>query len=516
MDPFWDEFETGEIHFRDKWQFELKSEFSPIAGQKHSEYTQEFFIFIPSNLQINAQTYTKKDFFRDETNLIRFQTPNFTFEELLSPFSLHSPLVKLKELQATIKQKDSLVSMEQELKLFASIYCRTIRNEVYSLIQSIEKAMLPESILTCQERIEKLLANIDNVNSEFNALMETILKCPEGLSLNHIFGYIQDAISVSLNSSIAVLLEALRRKSDPLFNNCDNALSQLLLREKKYREEKLKEPDQLEKNDIQNEAILHQSGLLNKFIHDALQLKTQRLAIDEKFRTLIGSFAAALAMTFFLVLFIGQGTIFVINSLPFVLFTILIYVVKDRIKEELKNLSYKHVFRWFPDYTTEIFLPEDPVVIGKVHESFSFIPIKQVPMDISHLRNQEFHSYLEMIKRQEEVIHYKRKIVIHGDIQKEKPMKGLTLLFRYDIHNFLIKGSNPYEPYMSMDSETLELSRVSLPKVYHINIILKNTYRQADLSEKIEWKKFRIVADKEGIKRIVNLTASPGNGAGFN
>ena len=96
MDPFWEEFETGEIHFRDKWQFELKSEFSPIPGQKQSEYTQEFFIFVPTALQINPQTYTKNDFFRDQTNLIRLQTPIFTFDELLSPFSLRSPLVKIK------------------------------------------------------------------------------------------------------------------------------------------------------------------------------------------------------------------------------------------------------------------------------------------------------------------------------------------------------------------------------------------------------------------------------------
>lgn len=511
MDPFWDEFETGEIHFRDKWQFELISEFSPIPGQKQSEYTQEFFIFVPSTLQINPQTYIKKDFFRDETNLIRLQTPNLTFEELLNPFSLDSPLVKLKELQSSIQLKASAIEMEQELKLFASIYCRTIRNEVYTLVQAIDKAMQPAEILNCKADIEEFLSNIEKVNSEFKAIQENILKYPEGLALHHIFGYIQDAISVSINSSIAVLLEAVRQKSDPHFNGCDNALSHLLLREKKHREQKLKEPDQLEKNDIQNEAILHQSGLLNRFIHDALQLKTQRLAIDEKYQTLIGSFSAGLAMTVFLILFVWQGAIFVINSLPFLLFTVLIYVVKDRIKEELKSLSYKHVFKWFPDFTTEIFLPEYPEVIGKVHESFSFIPVNKVPMDISHLRNQEFHSYLEMIKRQEHVIHYKRKIVIYGLTQREKQIKGLKILFRYDIHNFLIKGSNPYEPYTTLDSETLELSHISLPKVYHINIILKNTYRQPDLSEKVEWKKFRIVADKEGIKRIVNLTANSGN-----
>ncbi len=516
MDPFWDEFETGEIHFRDKWQFELKSEFSPIPGQKQSEYTQEFYIFVPTALQINAQTYSKNDFFRDETNLIRLQTPNLSFEELLNPFCLHSPLVRLRELQTTIQQKDSMVVMEQELKLFANIYCTTIRNEVHQIALSLEKtpekSLSPQDANEYKEKIGTILTNIEKVNAEFQPLKESILAHPGGLALHHIFGYIQDAISISLNSSMAVLLEVLRQKADPILNETDNALAQLLLREKKYRETRLKEPSQLERDVVQNEAILHQSSLLNKFILDALQLKTQRLAIDEKYRSIIGSFAAGLAMSLYLVLFITQGTIFVINSLPFILFSILIYVVKDRLKEELKNLSYKHVFKWFPDYITEISLPDREEVIGKVNESFSFVGTNQVPMDISHLRNQGFHSYLEMIKRQEQIIHYKRKINVYGETQKEKAIKGLNILFRYDIHHFLTKGSNPYEPYTILDSETLELNHILLPKVYHINIILKNTFRQADLSEKVEWKKYRIIADKEGIKRIEIVSESLGNG----
>src|ERR1700730_11788229 len=112
MDQFWEEFEKGEIHFRDKWQFELKSEFVPIAGQKQSGYTQEFFIFIPAALQINSETYAQKDFFRARPNLIHLIPPELTFEELLNLTTPRSPLAKLKSLLATIQQKSSLMGME--------------------------------------------------------------------------------------------------------------------------------------------------------------------------------------------------------------------------------------------------------------------------------------------------------------------------------------------------------------------------------------------------------------------
>lgn len=508
MDRFWEEFEKGEIHFRDKWQFELKSEFAPIAGKKQSGYTQEFFIFIPAALQINSETYTKQDFFRARTNLIHLVTPELTFQELLNLDNPRSPLANLKGLQSTIKQRSSLIAMEQKLKLFANVFRGTLRDAVYPLIRNLEKAKSEKEIQQCELHIRKLLQDLQQVQEAYNKQKEEILKFPEGLVLLHIFEYIQDVLSISLNSSLTSLLEAVRHKALPQLQACDLELSKLLLREKEYREKELKEPDELDKDAIQNEAVLYQSGLLNKFILDALQLKTHRQATDEKFRSLIGSFAAGMAMLLYLLLFIWQGAVFVINSLPFVLFTVLIYVVKDRIKEELKSLSYRHVFRWFPDYTTKVFLPDDNKEVGKVRESFSFIDEKEVPLEISQLRNQEFHSYLEMIKRQEKVISYKKKVMIN-ESEATFP-KGLNNIFRYDIHNFLVKGSNAYEPYVTLDSETLELTHTLLPKVYHINIILKNRFSGSDNHDHVEYKKYRLVVDKEGIKRVESLTNGTG------
>lgn len=502
MDQFWEEFEAGEIHFRDKWQFELKSEFSPDHGQKQSEYAQEFYIFIPSALQINSQTYSKDEFFRAETNLIRLQTPELTFEELLNS---NSPLAKLQALQESIEKPATLQSMELELKLFANIFRKTLRNAVRPLLRSLEQSKNNAEIDQCKVKIMDLLSQIERTKKAFLVQQEAVFQRPEGVLLRPIFEYIREVMSISLNSLMASLLEAIRQKSDPLLNHCDHEITALLLEEKKYREERLKEPNQFDKNGVENEAILHQSGLLNKFILDALQLKTRKLAINEKYRSLIGGFAAALAMFLYLLAFIWQGAIFVINSFPFVFFTVVLYVVKDRMKEELKNLSYKHVFRWFPDYTTEISLPSGKTVIGKVHESFSFIDEQQVPLEIQHLRNQGFHSYLEMIKRQEDVIYYKKKVVVYERKDLEPPLRGLSIIFRFNLHHFFNKGSNPYEFYTTIDAETLELIHLQLAKVYHVNIILKNTYLQADMPEKVEYKKVRIVADKEGVKRIESL-----------
>ena len=75
-------------------------------------------------------------------------------------------------------------------------------------------------------------------------------------------------------------------------------------------------------------------------------------------------------------------------------------------------------------------------------------------------------------------------------------------IFLFNIHLLLEKASNPTEPLLSLDPDTMELTKYELPKVYYINMIMKNSYFDANLNKRIELKKFCMVIDKNGIKRI--------------
>ncbi len=63
------------------------------------------------------------------------------------------------------------------------------------------------------------------------------------------------------------------------------------------------------------------------------------------------------------------------------------------------------------------------------------------------------------------------------------------------MENKNLKIQNAYQPYTG--SETLDLISTQLPKVYHVNIVLKNSYLKPDLSPFVELKKFRVVVDKK-------------------
>ncbi len=459
-------------------------------------------------MRINSQTYSKDEFYQAQTSLIRFKTPEISFLDLLKPTNSFSPLIKLQELAVSLSTAVDSTAVEGELKLFANIFRSSLRRQVYPIMLRLENANSDETYMTCKKEIEELFAQMDAVLLKYEEVKAQFLTYPHWQNSQYIFEYVEDILSIFINTAAARLLKKVRSKHHPSLQDVDKQITVILLEEKRNREEHLKEPSQLSKDVMHNEAILFQSGMLNKFMLDALLLKTDRQVIVEKYQGWIGSFAAGVAMIIYLSLFIWQGSLFVINSLPFVIFWVFIYVLKDRLKEELKNLSFKHVFRWFPDYTTEILSPSGDESLGKMHDSFGFIKESQVPNDIWTQRNKGFQTYLDMIKLPEQVIYYKKKIDLHAN-HTAKRLAALNIIFRFDIHKFMAKASNAYQPYTTIDSETLDLISTQLPKVYHVNIVLKNSYLKPDLSPFVELKKFRVVVDKEGIKRIESITEYP-------
>ncbi len=132
MDESLEDLKAGRIQFRDKWQFELKSEFFPFSHLKDNIQIQEFYFFIPNSLQINDQTYPKEQFYRDQTNLIRFKTPMFTLKELNDMDNSESPLVRILILNDYVRSQEIGEEILQEIKLVGSIFHSILRNQISS------------------------------------------------------------------------------------------------------------------------------------------------------------------------------------------------------------------------------------------------------------------------------------------------------------------------------------------------------------------------------------------------
>ncbi len=497
MDRFIKELMVGDIHLRDKWQIELKSEFAPLSDKLTNTFTQEFYLFIPNSLHINEETYSKEQFYLDRTLLIRYKTPEFSLHELCDPQNSYSPLTKLHHLLKCEKTFEIFSKIEDELKLLGNIFRSAVREDVKAIINNAR------SNLSIEENTQKLCQDIESFRKDFILRENAFLNDWNVEHINHCFFYIDEFISTSINYYLTGLLSEIRIRLPDVSKQTTDPVCLILETERQHRKKHLQEPSITDEDSISNEYILYRNSLLNKYILDTLLLKTSGGTIKNRFRNLIGSLSAGIAMLFFFVLYVFQGQVFIINSLPFILLTVILYILKDRIKEWLKASSYKQFSRWFYDYSTDILSADDSTRLGKLNESISFINEDEISEDIEQIRNREFHNVLEKIKRPEQVIYYKKELTIYNKKVKEDSRKqAINLIFRFNINRFLNKADNPTHDYLKIDPESFKFIRAKLPKVYHINIILKLSYFDKNRRQVVELKKFRLVIDKNGIKRI--------------
>ncbi|MBB64850.1 MAG: hypothetical protein CMO81_07270 [Waddliaceae bacterium] len=498
MESFWRELFEGEVHLRDKFQVELKTDYSPHRDSRKNTYTQEFYFFIPNALQVGKHTYPKEQFYQDQTNFIRFKTPDFSFREILDFNNERSPLNRLKVLIRQQLDEQGRANLEDEIKLLANVVRSRLRVNMRILI-----ADLKDSSTSAEEFHDLLLKITKQYSDIFRSFREISKKFRHHEHSNYLkdyFLYTEEFLSSTYEYYLTGLLSILRRDSD--HKKSDEHLCSLIIKEQQFHE-RFETKSKKTPEDEKEEHVLYRKGLLNKFILDALLLSITRVSVIDHYSSLSGAVAAGIAMLFYFTLFIWQGQIFVINSVPFIVITVILYILKDRMKEGLRNQYKKQAFRWFPDYKTEIWTPSHRRCIGYLTESFAYLKTKELSNEIIQIRNQEFHAELERFKRPETVLYYKKE----AKLLEEPKRKGsrryeLNNIFRFNIEHFLSKASNSYHLHQQLNQESMKLEYQRLPKVYHINLIMKNTYLSENGEKKVEWNKFRLVVNKDGIKRI--------------
>lgn len=356
------------------------------------------------------------------------------------------------------------------------------------------------------KKVKALCADIQHFRARFSQQKDFFFKETDDEPLKKHFQYVDEFVSNTIHYYLTGLLPDIRNKDIQGLETSDNMLSRQIVQEKEHRKKLASEPEDIEQDSEYAEFVFYRAGLLKKFVMDALLLNTSRSTAEGRLRPLVGSLAAGVAMLVYFVLFIWQGQVFVINSEPFVIATVILYILKDRLKESLKTVSYNLAFKWFADYTTTIQSPYSHNRLGKLKESFSFVSTEALPDDIIKVRNKEFHYVLEDFPRPESVILHKKKIIMDKQSSSRFPRRhSLNIIFRFNILRFLTKADNPYQSYMTIKSDTHDLDILRLPKVYHVNIIMKNAFVKEDGTLQEELKKFRLILDKNGIKRVEHV-----------
>ena len=252
-----------------------------------------------------------------------------------------------------------------------------------------------------------------------------------------------------------------------------------------------------------NEVIIYRRGVLKKFISSVLYLKPQL----EEWRTatqVVFGLAAGLAMLFAVLATIYAQNRYTMNSVPFVLVIVASYIFKDRIKDWLKLLFSRNLTRWFSDRETRILDPGSSKKIGVLKEAFTFISEKAVPPDIARIRRIDNITSIDEDGKPERVFKYKKEITLYPEriLKTHDRRRDLNDIMRFNITDFLTQADDSRVNYLYTDPATGLTRTVACSRVYHLNMVIKYSYADAQGQKKVHYDRIRIVLNKEGLVRL--------------
>jgi hypothetical protein len=498
-----EELGEGDIHLRDKYQFELKSEYCPVAGRVNNTYTLEFYFFIPSSLHINKATYTKKHFYYDQTSLLRQKTPSVPLKELIASNTKASPLFRIRKLYEDKKNPG-----EQEVLTELKLYANSVRSVVRDWSQILSAQLKhPTSLVplsSTAEDIQKLCLEISALRASYLNFMKEFHPTWQDSHLEHYARYIDEFLSVTVQSHLTPLIKELQSMQDPVLLPAKETIYNTVLWETNHRDTQKEKSPFADDPERSMEYFVYRTSLLKKFVWEVLFLNVIRKEPSKPFREFVAIVAAGIAMLFYLYFLTLQAGGIFINSTTFIIIAVLLYIVKDRLKDGIKNASASWAQHWFPDYSTDIETTDGEAKLGQMKEYFGFVTPDHIPIEILTLRNTGFHTELEKAERMENIFYYRKTVTLFAAPEDETNglHRELNDIFRYNISRFLLKASDAQREHLEIDEKSGGLRLMRAPKVYHINIILRRTFRDADDQPVNELRKYRVVLDKEGILRI--------------
>ena len=471
----------------DKFSVEFKIGFSGREGVKEDHFDVNSWIFIPNGLDINKQTYSKERFYADMKSNVRLLTPAFTLKQMLE--GEEAPLHHVKNaLEAVTAEatEERLNEFEFQLKLFASIFKSSIRNESAHLMAHPDEPDIRDRCLSYVDDVSRVL-------QAFRGLRDSIGQEHEALVTK--MNYADEFISHQADIRTMKVLKAVNRSDAQQMKEAFKVLADMIVEEKDYKTSRGYSHAVIGDKD-NNRRLLYRHSLLKKYIESALFLKVNTTQDGQAVKQISFSLAAGLAMMVYLLVTMPFQKY--LGNYPSLIFFILVlfYILKDRIKELTRWLFAYQLKDKYYDNKTVVSIKNK--AIGWLKEGMDFITEDKVPEEVLKLRNR---NKLEAENKllEEKIILYRKRVEIDNVVlrnQFDYEFKGINDITRYHINYLTKKMDNPESEITCLD-ENRQIQTVTAERVYNLHFVL-----QFKWEDQVEYKVFHVVVNRNGILSI--------------
>jgi len=479
------------VKIHDRFSLELKFGYSTRRKQKVSLFEVNTWIFIPNSLDINRQTYTSSDFYKDLKSNIRLITPEFLLRDIAD--RAKSPFVYLKESFVNLAgspTRSNIREYEHQLKMFNSILKSSLRDHREHIIRNIETEDRDYLISSYIENSYNLLAN-------YRDLRHIIAVPTISRELFSLYLLGDEFMSNLIEQNTFLLADELGRKHPEVYESAGKQLLDLIRSETDYRKSK-GFPFAESNNQEQIRELIYRRGVLKKLFESQLFLSARKKKDGFIAEQMIYSIAAGFAMIFATAVAFAFQQKYGSFTLPLFFALVISYMLKDRIKELMRYYFAGKLRKVFFDHKTSIWVAPD-LSIGWCKESFDFVPGEKVPPDIMKRRSKSLTMNAEIVSGWEKPVLYRKLMKLNRPsldrIFAHYSITGVNDIIRFNVSNFIQNMDNPEIPYRTLTAGGY--SETSGQKTYYLTLVIDLKYDGEN-----EINVYRVTFNRSGILKV--------------
>jgi len=477
-----------QTRIHDKFSLELKLGFVSQPPPGEGDFAVNTWIFVPNSLDINRQTYDKQAFYRDMKSNIRLITPVYLLRDLASrhrePFShLEASFRHL----ASSPVKTTADAYEYHIRMFVSIMKSALREEINHVADHPSPGELNAAI-------DEFIANTTAIARHYRDL-KRIIHVP-GISerLMNYYRFGDEFLSNLIEQHTFKLLERLQQTA--VQAGIREKMAKLITSETSYKRAQGYRVVEKESSD-RNRDLLFRLNLLKKYAENELFLTTNKRRDSVLIEQFYLSLAAGISMVFATAVAFSFQQKYGNLTMPFFVALVVSYMLKDRIKELTRYYFAHKLGSRFFDNRTNISLSGQ--AIGWSKEGMDFIAEENVPPEVMRIRDRSAILEADNRNNREKIVLYRRFIRIQSELLAQEsryPTLGVHDILRFNVSGFISKMDNPMVPLYVLD-ENKNADTVKGEKMYYINLVL-----QLKHGKQLEYKRYRLVLNRKGIKEI--------------
>lgn len=471
------------IHNR--FTIEIKLGYHALKKQTVSDFAVNTWIFIPNSLDVNQNTYDKKDFYRDLKSNIRLITPIFLLSDIAK--GKNSPFIKLEaaiRILASLPNRTNTRNFEHQLKMLLSIVKSALREETQHIIQNEKKEdkryLLDDflnhtQLIANQYRNTRRLINVATINKEI---------------MNY-FQFGDEFLSNIIEKHAFTLLQ----KGNLLGKSRKNILA-FINQEVKYKVSKgYPVVDPLSPD--ANRLFVHHSALLKKYAENVLFVAAHKKRDGILKEQILYSLAAGLSMVFATAIAFSFQAKYGNLTMPFFVALVVSYMLKDRIKE-LGRIYFAHkTGRSYFDHKTSISLSNQH--IGWSKEAMDFVEEAKVPQPVIRMRKRSAILEADNRNNDEKILLYRKRVRIFRkklDQSIDYNTKGINEILRLNLQHFCLQMDDP-DIHLHVEDAASDFKTITGERIYFLNLLM-----QLKSNEETIYHRYRIALNKNGIAGI--------------